>query len=66
MDHAKGAFTASWFEAQVTTHESWVKPDDAYCSAVYATQRKASSAADAATVSKLKATSSTRDFQRLM
>ena len=24
-------FTASWFEAQVTTHESWVKPDDADC-----------------------------------
>ena len=42
VDHAKGAFTASWFEAQVTTHESWVKPDDADCSADYATQRKAS------------------------
>ena len=65
MDHAKGAFTASWFEAQVTTHESWVKPDDADCSADYATQRKASSATDVAIVSKLKATSSPRDFQRL-
>ena len=42
VDHAKEAFTASWFEAQVTTHESWVKPDDADCSAVYETQRKAS------------------------
>ena len=65
VDHAKGAFTASWFEAQVTTHESWVKPDDADCSADYATQRKASSATDVAIVSKLKATSSPRDFQRL-
>ena len=27
------------FEAQVTTHESWVKPDDADCSADYATQK---------------------------
>src|SRR5947209_4726004 len=64
VDHAKGAFTASWFEAQVTTHESWVKPDDADCSADYATQRKASSATDVA-MSKLKATSSPRDSQRL-
>src|SRR5436309_7498999 len=65
VDHAKGAFTASWFEAQVTTHESWAKPDDADCSADYATQREASSATDAAIVSKLKATSSPRDSQRL-
>jgi len=65
VDHAKGAFTASWFEAQVTTHESWVKPDDADCSADYATQRKASSATDVAIVSKLKARASPRDFQRL-
>ena len=34
MDHAKGAFTASWFEGQVITGETWVKPPDEDCSSV--------------------------------
>src|SRR3954466_11642515 len=34
VDHAKSAFTASWFEAQIITQETWVKLDDTDCSAV--------------------------------
>ena len=35
VDHAKGAFTASWYEAQIITKETWVKPSDADCSETY-------------------------------
>jgi len=65
VDHAKGAFTASWFEAQAITHETWVKPPDADCSAVYESQQKASSKTDAAIMSNLKTTTNIRDAQRL-
>ena len=26
VDHANGAFAASWHESQVTAHETWVPP----------------------------------------
>src|SRR2546421_7363077 len=32
LDHANGAFTASWHEAQVITGEKWRKPPDKDCS----------------------------------
>ena len=48
VDHAKGAFTASWYEAQIITKETWVKPSDADCSETYSSQRKASSSTDVA------------------
>jgi hypothetical protein len=35
VDHAKGAFTASWHEAQAITHETWSKPPDPDCSNMY-------------------------------
>ena len=59
MDHAKGAFTASWFEGQVITGETWVKPPDEDCSSVYQSQQRASSATDATIMTKLK-TNATR------
>src|SRR4051812_17269066 len=31
LDHANGAFTASWHEAQVITGEKWRKPPDKDC-----------------------------------
>ena len=37
LDHAKGAFTASWHEGQVVTKETWTKPSD--CSSVYDPQQ---------------------------
>ena len=64
VDHAKGAFTASWFEAQAITHESWERlPDD--CAEVYEPQQKASSKIDAAIMTNLKAAADPRDLQRL-
>jgi hypothetical protein len=66
VDHAKGAFTASWHEAQGITHETWEKPLDNDCSEVYTSQQKASSTTDAAIMNNLKqSTSSPRDSQRL-
>src|ERR1700677_1753531 len=63
VDHAKGAFTASWFEGQGVTHEQWTKLDD--CFEVYESQQRASSKTDAAIMSRLKESSSPRDLQRL-
>jgi hypothetical protein len=63
VDHAKGAFTASWFEGQGVTHEQWTKPDD--CFEVYESQQRASTKTDAAIMSRLKESSSPRDLQRL-
>jgi hypothetical protein len=65
MDHGKGAFTASWYEAQVTTGETWEKLSDGDCSSVYHSQQKASSTTDAAIMTKLKNSSNPREVQRL-
>ena len=65
MDHAKGAFTASWFEGQVITGETWVKPPDEDCSSAYQTQQRASSATDATIMTKLKTNANPREAQRL-
>src|SRR5579872_2363711 len=65
VDHAKGAFTASWFEGQVITHETWVKPNEFDCADVYESQHKASSKVDAAIMAKLKSAANLRDAQRL-
>src|ERR1700757_1131182 len=48
MDHAKGAFTASWFEAQVTTGETFENPSEEDCPSDYQSQQRASSSIDAA------------------
>jgi len=66
VDHAKGAFTASWHEAQLITHETFTNIfREADCSAVYEPQQKASSKTDADIMSKLKESSNPRDAQRL-
>ena len=39
LDHANGAFTASWHEAQVITGEKWIKPPDKDCSGLQLTAR---------------------------
>ena len=65
LDHANGAFTASWHEAQVITGEKWIKPPDKDCSGVYNSQHAASATTDAAIMTKLKATANRRDAQRL-
>src|SRR5256714_8370570 len=65
LDHANGAFTASWYEAQVITGEKWTKLPDKDCSGVYNSQRTASKATDVAIMAKLKAVASPRDAQRL-
>src|SRR2546421_13067354 len=65
LDHANGAFTASWYEAQVITGEKWTKLPDKDCSGVYNSQRTASKATDVAIMAKLKAVASLRDAQRL-
>jgi len=65
LDHANGAFTASWHEAQVITDEKWIKPPDKDCSGVYNSQHAASATTDAAIMAKLKATANPRDAQRL-
>ena len=65
LDHANGAFTASWHEAQVITGEKWKKPPDKDCSGVYNSQHAASATTDAAIMAKLKATANPRDAQRL-
>jgi hypothetical protein len=67
VDHAKGAFTASWHESQGITHEKWTKPPDKDCSEVYEPQKKASSKTDAAIMANLKtnAASDPREIQRL-
>ena len=65
VDHAKGAFTASWHESQVITHESWSKPSDCDCSDVYHTQHRASATIDSASMGRLVAVADKRDVQRL-
>jgi hypothetical protein len=53
VDHATGAFTASWHESQGITHESWTNPAESDCSAVYKSQKNASTEIDAAIMSRL-------------
>ena len=65
LDHANGAFTASWHEAQVITGEKWRKPPDKDCSGVYNSQHAASATTDAAIMAKLKATANPRDASAL-
>src|SRR6185312_11151194 len=65
VDHARGAFTASWFEGQGVTRESWIKLPDKDCSDVYETQKSASSKVDVAIMSHLKESATLRDVQRL-
>ena len=65
LDHANGAFTASWYEGQDITGEKWTKLPDNDCSVVYHPQRTASSTTDAAIMAKLKAVANPRDAQRL-
>ena len=65
LDHANGAFTASWHEAQVITSEKWTQPPDKDCSVVYQSQRTASATTDAAIMAKLKAAASPRDAPHL-
>ena len=65
VDHARGAFTASWYEGQGVTHETWIKPPDKDCSDVYETQKSASSKVDVAIMSHLKESATLRDVQRL-
>ena len=55
VDHAKGAFTASWHEGQGITKESWTNVFlESDCSTVYDPQQKASAKTDAALMNKLK------------
>ena len=65
LDHAKGAFTASWHEARGITKEYWTIPCFLDCSGVYQTQHKASENVDTAIMEKLKAGANKRDTQRL-
>ena len=55
----------SWFEAQVTTGETFENLSDEDCSAVYQSQERASSATDNAIMTRLKANSNPREAQRL-
>jgi len=65
-DHAKGAFTASWFESQGVTHESWTHNFlESDCSTTYESQKRASSKTDAVIMDKLKSVANARDSQRL-
>src|SRR5437764_13206912 len=55
VDHAKGAFTASWHEGQGITKERWTNVFlESDCSTVYDPQQKASAKTDAALMNKLK------------
>jgi len=66
LDHAKGAFTASWHESQGITHESWTNNfPESDCSSVYESQQRASSKIDACIMNKLKSAANPRDAQRL-
>jgi hypothetical protein len=65
LDHAKGAFNASWHESQGITNETWTKLSDKDCSEVYLPQHKASSKTDTSIMTKLKSSASRRDLQRL-
>ena len=65
VDHAKGAFTASWHEAQGITHEAWTNNFEGDCSSVYESQNRASSKTDTALRDKLRTAGSPRDAQRL-
>ena len=65
-DHAKGAFTASWHEAQSITHETWSNTfSESDCSDVHQSQQKASAETDAKIMSRLKEAANPRDAQRL-
>ena len=67
VDHAKGAFSASWHEAQIITKETWwTKGSDDDCSAEYVHQQKASSIVDVAIMTNLKSKAeNARETQRL-
>jgi hypothetical protein len=63
VDHAAGAFTASWYESQSTAHEKWDVP--AACSPLPLSQHAASAAVDASTWEGLISRAAPRDAQRL-
>src|SRR6185312_3283108 len=64
VDHANGAFAASWHESQVTAHETWVPPPEA--AEVKGSQTEASLAFDKSVHARLVAeASSPRERQRL-
>lgn len=63
VDHAVGAFTASWYEASGTAGELWARPP--CCGPSYVLQSAASAEVDGATWSGLIARAGQRDAQRL-
>ena len=65
VDHAQGAFSASWHEAKVVTKESFSPVSGCDCTSTYVSQQKASSKVDADIMSKLIAAANKRDAQRL-
>ena len=63
VDHAVGAFTASWHESSVTAREVWARPS--FCGSDRAPQCTASATVDRATFNGLVARAGRRDTQRL-
>ena len=63
IDHADGAFTASWHEARFTSGETWSLPLS--CGAAYVAQSNASRTFDAANLELIISQASERDAQRL-
>ena len=63
IDHAVGAFAASWHESMQTAREQWSAPVS--CSPSYRPQSVASTAVDRAAFDGLISRSSLRDAQRL-
>ena len=64
VDHANGAFAASWHESRVITMErGWDRPD--VCSDDYDSQNRASVLTDAAIMKKLIESADKREAQRL-
>ncbi len=63
VDHANGAFAASWHESQRTAMEAWNVPP--LCNAEYVPQMQASASTDAESLETIIARASPRDAQRL-
>jgi len=63
VDHANGAFSASWHESVRTAMEKWDVPPA--CGAEYVPQKIASAATDSAALDQLISRASARDTQRL-
>ena len=63
VDHAVGAFTASWHESMQTSREQWTVPVS--CAPQYRPQSVASAEVDRAAFSSLISRSAVRDAQRL-